>query len=403
MSRALIARNPDLRRLRDEGYSVEVRGAHLLVHDIPYLDGQGQVQRGTLVSTLAMAGNDRTASPDTHVAHFIGAHPHQRAGGEITAIKHASGRATLAEGITIDHSFSNKPPQGYPDYHAKMTRYIAIISAEAQSVDPTATAKVGRLIEETDPNSVFVYTDTASSRAGITALVDRLASQRIAIVGLGGTGSYILDMLAKTPVATIELFDDDVFWQHNAFRAPGAAGIEVWERREKVYKVDYFAAMYSAMRRGIEPHRVRIDESNVGRLLGFDFVFICVDRGSARALMMGALQAAGRCFIDCGIGVEMNDERTQLRATCRATAGVPGRYDHIRQRVPVDDRDDKELLYASNIQVVELNALSGMMAILLWKKISSFYVDERGELHAQLSVPFNTLNSAGEPGPVGTS
>jgi len=396
MSHALISRNPDLRRLRDEGYSLEVRKAHLLVHDVPYLDASRQVRRGTLVSSLNMVGGDRTARPDTHVAYFIGSHPYRHAGGEITAIKHGSGRQVLAEGIEIDHAFSNKPPEGYPDYFAKMTRYIEIISVEARAVEHAATAKTGRLIEEADPNSVFLYTDTASSRAGITALVELLGPQRIAIVGAGGSGAYVLDLVAKTPVKEIHLFDGDEFWQHNAFRAPGAAGADAW-KDDAPLKVAYFAEMYAKMRRGIVRHPYRVDENNVNELTQFDYVFICVDKGCVRAMIIAALSNAGRRFIDCGIGVEMNDARTQLRATCRVTAGVPGRYDHIKSRVPTDDLLDEEALYASNIQVVELNAASAVMAVILWKKLSGFYVDERGELHSQLTVPFNSLHSAGEP------
>ena len=43
----------------------------------------------------------------------------------------------------------------------------------------------------------------------------------VAIVGLGGTGSYCTgSLLAKTHVKNIHLFDGDVFEQHCAFRAP---------------------------------------------------------------------------------------------------------------------------------------------------------------------------------------
>jgi tRNA A37 threonylcarbamoyladenosine dehydratase len=51
----------------------------------------------------------------------------------------------------------------------------------------------------------------------------------------GGTGSYVLDFVAKTPVKEIHLFDGDIFDQHNAFRAPGApSGEELEQRLKKV-------------------------------------------------------------------------------------------------------------------------------------------------------------------------
>ena len=35
------------------------------------------------------------------------------------------------------------------------------------------------------------------------------AGWKVAVIGLGGTGSYLLDALAKCPVAEIHLYDDD--------------------------------------------------------------------------------------------------------------------------------------------------------------------------------------------------
>ena len=72
----------------------------------------------------------------------------------------------------------------------------------------------------------------------------------MAIVGLGGTGSYILDFLAKTPVQHIHLFDGDRFLQHNAFRSPGAPSLE--ELQEELSKVGWFQRIYSRMRGEME-------------------------------------------------------------------------------------------------------------------------------------------------------
>ena len=89
-----------------------------------------------------------------------------------------------------------------------------------------------------DENSIFVYADTNASRATITDITDKLRNQKIGIVGLGGTGSYVLDQVAKTPVSEIHLYDEDIFCQHNAFRAPGAPSKELLEESRK--KTDYF-------------------------------------------------------------------------------------------------------------------------------------------------------------------
>ena len=61
----------------------------------------------------------------------------------------------------------------------------------------------------------------------------KLMNHKVAIIGLGGTGSYILDMLAKTPVSEIHLFDGDDFLTHNAFRSPGAASLDDLSKKQK--------------------------------------------------------------------------------------------------------------------------------------------------------------------------
>ncbi|MDZ7652346.1 MAG: ThiF family adenylyltransferase [Burkholderiaceae bacterium] len=80
-----------------------------------------------------------------------------------------------------------------------------------------------KTIDSNESESVFLFEDTASSRAGIQPIAQALREYKIAIVGLGGTGAYILDLVAKTHVSEIHLYDADKFRQHNAFRAPGAA------------------------------------------------------------------------------------------------------------------------------------------------------------------------------------
>uniref|UniRef100_UPI003B3BE311 DUF6791 domain-containing protein n=1 Tax=Sphingomonas sp. TaxID=28214 RepID=UPI003B3BE311 len=69
MSRALFSLNADLAKLRDEGYFVHVVGGFLVMREIPYVDADRKVRRGTLISSLALAG-DQTRPPDTHVMHF---------------------------------------------------------------------------------------------------------------------------------------------------------------------------------------------------------------------------------------------------------------------------------------------------------------------------------------------
>ena len=118
-------------------------------------------------------------------------------------------------------------------------------------IDPTCTPKLNKVVPAVfeAQSSVFHYPDMATTRAGIGAATIKPLVDRVAIIGLGGTGSYILDLLAKTPVLEIHLFDGDEFELHNSFRAPGAPAKEDFTNPKKV---DWFGATYDRMRKGIE-------------------------------------------------------------------------------------------------------------------------------------------------------
>jgi len=83
-----------------------------------------------------------------------------------------------------------------------------------------------RLRSESDADiigkSVFKFHDTLTSRAEIGDLAAVFRDEVIAVIGLGGSGAYLLDFLVKTPVKEIRGFDGDFYHVHNAFRSPGS-------------------------------------------------------------------------------------------------------------------------------------------------------------------------------------
>lgn len=387
MSRQPISRSSDLKALVDDGYEIDIVSGHLVVHNVPYVNSEKQVKRGALVSTLDLAG-DETTTPSTHVAMFAGEHPCDREGQELKKIKYQSKQKAICDGLAIDHSFSSKPRGGFKDYHHKMTTYVAIISSHAVAIDPSATAQTRRIIEPDDPESVFNYTDTASSRAGITVVSGKLALDKIAIVGLGGTGSYILDLVAKTPVREIHVFDGDAFLQHNAFRCPGAASVE--ELKAVPKKVHYHAGRYRPMRKGVVVHEFRVDASNIGALEGMDFVFLCVDRGDVKRPIIEKLEELGLPFVDVGMGIELIDD--QLHGIVRVTASTAEKRDHVRDKNRIAlTSDDADGVYSQNIQIAELNALNAALAVIKWKKLFGFYRDLEQEHFSTYTLDGNLI------------
>ena len=212
------------------------------------------------------------------------------------------------------------------------------------------------------------------------------------IVGLGGTGGYILDLLAKTPILNIHLYDGDVLGTHNAFRSPGAAAVD--QLRAGMKKVDYYAATYAAMRRQIHAHPVNVTAENVDGLVGADFVFLAMDSGPAKQTIIDALIEAAVPFIDTGVGV--SDDPDGIAGQIRVTSSSPGQSEHIARDGLISTVAGDDAEYDTNLQVAELNMAAAVQAVIRFKKMLGFYADVEREMHSVYRVDANeTYNRFG--------
>lgn len=392
MSQRLISRSPDLQRLQSEGYEVSIRGGWLLIEHVPYRNPAGAVAYGTLVSNLELQG-DATVQPTDHRAWFVGEVPHATNGAEMTALIGSNEQIGIDQGLRTNFMFSRKLKDGntvrpYTDYYEKVMTYLGEVSAPALALDPEATAVTHPVVVDEEADSVFNYIDTATARAGITEASEKLKTEKVAIIGLGGTGSYILDYLAKTPIKEIHLYDGDGFYQHNAFRSPGGPSVEDLE--QKLPKVEHFARLYAGMRTGIVAHDYFIGPDNVDELQEMGFVFIAADSGDAKRLIADKLVGFGVKFIDVGMGLWRNEG--VIGGNIRTTTGTPEKNNHLQQRIGAAgneaDRDDP---YGGNIQIAELNGLNAAFAVMEWKRIVGFYDDDEHEHNATYSIGGNSI------------
>jgi hypothetical protein len=387
MSRSLIARSPDLARLASDGYEISVVHGNLLLHHVPYVTPAREVAYGILVAPLSLAG-DVTVQPPDHVVRFQGEMPCNSAGSPLTRVVIGSTPEEVAPGIAVHHMFSSKPDTPHPDYYAKMTSYVLMLEGHAQAIDSTATARTYFVPNDPDDDSVFEYTDSASTRAGIVTINERLKLGRVAIVGLGGTGSYILDLVAKTPVREIHLYDGDRFLQHNAFRAPGAASIE--RLREAPPKADYWAEAYRPMRRGIVAHPYFLDEDSLSELDHMDFVFMSLEGGEAKRLIVERLERAELPFIDVGLGVQRTADA--LVGVLAITTSTPEMREHVHSMKRIDFAPGAaENEYDLNIQIADLNALNAALAVVRWKRLFGVYTDLEGEHYSAYTTDGNFM------------
>ena len=159
--------------------------------------------------------------------------------------------------------------------------------------------------------------------------------------------------------------------------------------REAPKKADYLKAIYSRMHRGIVAHAVSLNATNLHLLDGVTFAFVSMDAGEEKRLVVEKLVAMGASFVDVGMGLELDEG--SLGGILRVTTSTPAKRDHVHEGCISFVGGGEKDLYSSNIQVADLNALNGALAVIKWKKLRGFYRDLEGEHHCTYTTDGNML------------
>ena len=392
MFHELASHNDDLRRLLEKGYAVAFDSNHLVVRDIPYLDSEGELQTGAIVAKLEFIDQVRVTQAD-HQVYFAGSVPHGLDGMPIPNLGGGSTSIALSEAcsdVVVQRSFSNKPKATgrFADFFDKVESYVAIISGPAMEAHGATTPYTFRVVEEVPTDSVFKFHDTLTSRAEITDLAAKFTDDVIAIIGLGGTGAYVLDFLAKTPVREIRAFDLDPYHVHNAFRSPGR--LEPTELGKS--KAEVYGGRYENFRTGLSVTPAFIDASCHDEVDGVTFAFVCVDKGSSRAGIFDLLISRDIPFIDVGMG--LNRKRGPINGLLRTTYYSAAHGEEVREKDLAPLTDDPDDIYRTNIQISELNALNACLAVIRFKQLRGFYFEDVP--YYQLVMEVGDLKTAGE-------
>jgi hypothetical protein len=384
MFQTLISRNDDLRRLVDKGYAVAFDTNHLVIRDIPYLTREGVLQWGSMVAKVEFVDEQRVRQTD-HQVFFAGSVPHALDGSPIPNLGGGPAQVQLSASsadVVVERSFSNKPRKTgqFADFFEKIESYVAIVSGPAMERHGV-TALTRRVVEGSGGESVFKYPDTLTSRADLGDLNSRFANDVIAVIGLGGTGAYVLDFLVKTPVHAIRAFDADHYCVHNAFRSPGRLSAET----ELGYsKAEVYRARYEGFRHHLTVKPIFLDESCASELDGVTFAFVCVDKGTARATIFDLLLAKQIPFIDVGMGLKRRDGA--LAGMLRTTYYSKEHGSRLHQMGLAELSDAPAELYRSNVQIAELNALNACLAVMRFKQLRGFYLTELPNTHLLFGI-----------------
>ena len=297
-----------------------------------------------------------------------------------TLMAHQSGTPSAATEKTWSNISIKKGGQGSPEEDKSASdlihRYAKQIVGAVAATGYSETVSPAR-------KGPFKIPNTFEARAAIGPVQDRIRHQRIAIIGLGGTGAYVLDLIAKTPVKEIHLLDDDDVDWHNFMRAPGAPTAEEIESRRSTSlpKVDYYHSKYASLREGIHPHAVRVDSpSMLGRFLSahpIEYAFVCIDQStggnsSRQDAVYHALSEAKIPFIDSGVSITLDDCSVRGAVT---TSAYPGGSMTWENAIP-DARVEGNVPGYRNVQLPEVNALAAALAVIEWRRRTGQYVDE---------------------------
>ncbi|UIN38453.1 ThiF family adenylyltransferase [Methylobacterium oryzae] len=361
----LANHNAFLKDYDETGYHVDFIGGYLVFYGLPYLDNAGHLQHGDWASPLDLNGYV-IDPPTNHQAWWRGSRPCDQTGRELR-LGGGQGLVTITPELVTDFSFSfklqdaNGTPRAYQSFEEKVQTYLDAIIGPAMAAYPEATPLRGIAIKAAAQGSPLRFPDTLSARYNINDISARLRGRKVAIIGLGGTGSYILDFLARTHLEKIALFDSDKVHVHTIFRFPGFIAQAIGK-----LKVEALSQNYGQWHAGIEAFPERITPENLERLREYDFVFVSVDDGPSRRLIVDWLSSNGIPFVDCGMGLTRS--AVGLSGFIRITGTDRRAFeDNVgTARLPAENAKEDE--YRKNPQITELNALNATMAMIRFKQ-----------------------------------
>lgn len=368
----LASRNPFVKDLDDQGYMVDFINGYFVIYGLPYLDKDGVLKYGDWVSPVNLTDDGQLDPPSTHQAWFRGGKPHDKTGRELS-ISTRDNRIEVTPGFAANYSFScklleNGQMRDYRSFEEKVQTYLDVITTPAMDAYPDdATPLKAIEIKAAAQNSPLRIPDTSSANYNLNDISSRLRGKSVAIIGLGGTGSYVLDFIARTHLERIALFDDDKVHVHTIFRMPGYIHRAIGRAKVEALAEHYGKNWHA----GIEPFKERISRENIGRLREFDFVFVSIDDGPSRMLIVDWLSSNSVPFVDCGMG--LNRSVVGLNGTVRITGVDRNAYEHTVNTPYLPTEKKKEDEYRKQAQIAELNALNAAFAVIRFKQHFELY------------------------------
>jgi hypothetical protein len=132
-----------------------------------------------------------------------------------------------------------------------------------------------------------------------------ISSLKVGVIGLGGTGSVLVQQLARLGVRNYVLIDPDSVETTNLNRLAGAGASDVGAAKIDVAEREIRACLPTARVRGVRADVV--DQSSAAELAGLDFIFLCTDSHASRAVVCQLAYQHLVPTIDMGTSITVRD------------------------------------------------------------------------------------------------
>jgi len=150
-----------------------------------------------------------------------------------------------------------------------------------------------------------------------------ISSLKVGVVGVGGTGSVLLQQLTRLGVRDFVLIDPDVVETTNLNRLAGAGPSDVGTSKIAVAEREILACSSTSRVRGL---RADVVDANIAaELVGLDFVFLCTDSHASRAVV---------CHVAYQYLVPTIDMGTSITVREGAVTHISGRVQMLAPELP---------------------------------------------------------------------
>lgn len=154
-----------------------------------------------------------------------------------------------------------------------------------------------------------IYTRTRALLG--TPALETLRAAHVAVFGIGGVGGQAVEVLARSGVGTLSLFDSDTVAESNLNRQLVALRSTLGQ-----YKVDAMAARIADIDPTTVVHANRLfynaETADTVDMAQFDYVLDCIDTVSAKILLIERCKAAGTPIL-CSMGAANKLDPTAFR------------------------------------------------------------------------------------------